>query len=678
MTFPKIDLLSFWFGFILSTVFWLLILRISKLLPKMKKSMAENRRKQESRQNTSREHNIRVYMLRKAQSLHLASSLFPLDKVLIEPFVIAPPDLIPAQNDDESTSPLTTILPYTPEVPELYTDFPVQHVSLEILINSYQYICLSGAPGSGKTTALSVLASRLAETETKMLPIMIPADHLLNTESTAVDLIFETIAASVHGTSVQSVQEILTQAAQNSRLVLIIEDLDELSKADFDKVVERLREIQSALPNARIVTTSGVFYTGMLEESGFFVFTLAPWNREQKTSFIRLWSAAFYEASRSSSQEYFTTLKLRLDKAVLWLLQEEVNLSPMDFTIKVWLSLANSLKYPQKEKLVESYLEYVSDGNVNPEGFIAVAESLIASPTNRISREKIAEILNSRSDYIIRNESKRVSSIEVVETLISNCLFTELPDGILKFQQTGILGYLRSQAGADVPLPAFPDTLSSSLHYSFLVHKATSGTELSEFAAWLDRNDPLLYRNILMGMSWLKSTYPGDQLRNEIFKRSARLLQDPLLPIGLRARFLTYLSQSHDPSILSLLTILKGNRDPGVRELVALGFGMFNDEKAVAGLTELADDESVDVQNAAILSLSRLWTIPSQDALANLIFTADDSIRANACELLALHKPDGHEMLKEIIGTENYLSRKAAISGLRRIKEPWVREVWKK
>ena len=133
MTFPKIDLLSFWFGFILATVFWLLILRISKLLPKMKKSMAENRRKQESRQNTSREHNIRVYMLRKAQSLHLASSLCPLDKVLSEPFVIAPPDLIPAQNDDASTSPLTTILPYTPEVPELYTDFPVQHVSLEIL-----------------------------------------------------------------------------------------------------------------------------------------------------------------------------------------------------------------------------------------------------------------------------------------------------------------------------------------------------------------------------------------------------------------------------------------------------------------------------------------------------------------------------------------------------------------
>jgi HEAT repeat protein len=64
--------------------------------------------------------------------------------------------------------------------------------------------------------------------------------------------------------------------------------------------------------------------------------------------------------------------------------------------------------------------------------------------------------------------------------------------------------------------------------------------------------------------------------------------------------------------------------------------------------------------------------------LANLIFTADESIRANACELLASHKPDGHEMLKEIIGTENYLSRKAAISGLRRIKEPWVREILEK
>jgi hypothetical protein len=678
MTFPKIDLLSFWFGFILATVFWLVILRIAKMLPKMKKSMAENRRKQESKHNTSREHSIRVFMERKAQGNHIASSLFALDRILIEPKVIAPPDFIPGLGEDESTAHPSAVLPYTPEVPELYVDFPTQVISLETLASSCQYFCLSGAAGTGKTTALSALVSRFAANESKPLAMMVPSLIFLTPETLVMDVLADFLAVNVTGMSHDSALEIYSQAAQNSRLLLVIDDLDELAKAEFDKVVERIKEFQALLPNARIAVTTGTYYSGALEDAGFSIFTLAPWNKEERTRFIRMWSSAFNETNKSSLQNNGATLKSRLDKTVLWLLQEETNLSPMELAIKVWLSLANSLRFPQRERLYASYLEFISDGTVNPEGFIAIAESLHNSQSNSITREKIAEALNSRSDYIIRNENKRVATNDVIDTLISNKLFVEHADDSLKFLHTDVAAYLNSKIGASVPLPVLADVLTSTFSFSCLVNKASSDANLSELTSWLDKGDIPLYRNYLAGMSWLKFTYSGDQLRNEIFKRSARLLQDPLLPFGLRARFLTFLSQSQDPSILSLLTILKGNLDPFVRQLVALGYGMFSDEKAVAGLVELSDDESTTVQNAAVLSLARLWTVPAQDALVNVIFNSEETIRSNACELLASRNPDGHQMLKEIIATDNYLARKAAISGLQRIKEPWVRELLEK
>jgi HEAT repeat protein len=678
MTFPKIDLFSFWFGFILATVFWLVILRISRMLPKMKKSMADNRRKQEAKHNTSREHSLRVYMERKSQSNHIASALFPLDRVLIEPSVIAPPDYLPRLGEDESSSHPSSVLPYTPEVPDLYIDFPAQLFSIEAVASACQYFCLSGAAGAGKTTALSFLVSRFAENESKPLPLVIPARLFLTPETLVMDLLADYLATNIAGVSHESALDIVTQAAQNSNLLLTIEDLDELSRSEFDIVVERVKEFQALLPKAHIAVTSGTFYSGALEDAGFSMFTIAPWNRDQRTHFIQQWSNAFSDATKLEIQSSGSNLKARLDKTLLWLLQEETSLSPMEQTIKVWLSLANSLRFPQREKLYTSYLEFISDGTVNSEGFIAIAEALHNSQSISITREKIAESLNSRSDYIIRNDSKRLSTNDVIETLVVNNLFSELADKSLKFQHVDVAGYLNSQIGPKVPLPPLAEALDSTLAFSCLVNKASADADVSEFTTWLDKGDLPLYRNYLIGMNWLKLTCSGDQLRNEIFKRSARLLQDTMLPFGLRARFLAFLAQTQDPSILSLLSILKGNRDPHVRQLVALGYGMFADEKAVTGLAELTDDEITGVQNAAVLSLARLWTVPAQDALVNVIFSADEVIRSNACELLAAHNPDGYQMLKEIIATDNYLARKAAISGLRCIKEPWVRETLEK
>jgi hypothetical protein len=407
-------------------------------------------------------------------------------------------------------------------------------------------------------------------------------------------------------------------------------------------------------------------------------FTLSAWNKNQRMDFIGKWTTSFLEVNKSNSELDLESQKIRFERTRFWLLQDETYSTPFDMTLKVWLSLANAIQSSQPVKLYESYLGLMSDQTISPYGYNAITEALTRPGANNLTKDVVAEILNSRSDYLIRNESKRLNAKEIVDLLIRNSLFSEQPDATLKFSSLIIPGFLKAQLTSDSTLPSVQETLQSSSNFVYLVQKASSFTDLSPFTAYLEQNDLPLLRNYLIGLKWLALTNQGEPLRTEIFKRSARLLQERDIPFGLRSQLLYSLSVCQDPSILSLLTIMKDNRDPIVRQLAAVGFGMFSDEKAIAGLTQLSTDDSTTVQNVAVLSLGKIWSIPAQDALVNVIFNADESTRSIAGEILAMRPPDGHSMLKEIMATDNYLARKAAISGLNRINEPWVHEVLEK
>jgi HEAT repeat protein len=73
-----------------------------------------------------------------------------------------------------------------------------------------------------------------------------------------------------------------------------------------------------------------------------------------------------------------------------------------------------------------------------------------------------------------------------------------------------------------------------------------------------------------------------------------------------------------------------------------------------------------------------MWTQPTQSALIDIVFSGEDSLRALVCELLSQHDPEGHQILQELTGTDNYLARKAAIYGLVHIQEPWVNTLLEK
>ena len=84
-------LLWFLLGFVVGMLFMWILGRARPLLVQIRESAKEQRQAAQTRRTTGLEDNHRRITLRRAQGMHLASSLFSLDEILQEPRLIAPP-----------------------------------------------------------------------------------------------------------------------------------------------------------------------------------------------------------------------------------------------------------------------------------------------------------------------------------------------------------------------------------------------------------------------------------------------------------------------------------------------------------------------------------------------------------------------------------------------------------
>src|SRR5512136_2679018 len=86
-----LDPLSFFFGFIIATIFWWMVSRARPMWKELRTSLGVRREESQARRVSNLEENHRRVTLRRAQGMHLSAPLFALDEILQEPRLMAPP-----------------------------------------------------------------------------------------------------------------------------------------------------------------------------------------------------------------------------------------------------------------------------------------------------------------------------------------------------------------------------------------------------------------------------------------------------------------------------------------------------------------------------------------------------------------------------------------------------------
>jgi hypothetical protein len=111
--------IAFVIGFVTGVLFTWLLSRVRPLLTQIRDSARERREAAQIRRTSGLEDNHRRLTLRRAQGMHLAASLFPLEDILQEPRLLAPPARVEPGVVGIQEDIISQTLPYMPAWPEL-------------------------------------------------------------------------------------------------------------------------------------------------------------------------------------------------------------------------------------------------------------------------------------------------------------------------------------------------------------------------------------------------------------------------------------------------------------------------------------------------------------------------------------------------------------------------------
>ena len=710
------DLMSFVIGFASGVFFAWLLSRVRPLLGQIREGAKERREVAQARRTSGLEDNHRRLTLRRAQGVHLASSLFSLDEILQEPRLLAPPARVEPGVTGIQEDIISQTLPYMPAWPELAAIYRAPTLGVAEAIAGGSNIVITGTAGTGKTVALAHLASLAANlhirldlnSEAEAVPYFYHVADLqlpFDTSKDPATLLINAVSEHAPIFDLRRLPGFIQQTLKNGQALILIDGFDELDPSGQSHVVDWFKALIQAYPKIRIVTTGCVNQLNGLIKLGFNPLALIAWDNAKVSRFIEQWGELW---SRSAALETWAqTGTEQVDPVLLntWLIGDNSGLTPLELTLKVWGAYAGDSLGSRVLDAIATHVRRLA-----PSGTPVAALELLAmqavltlqpvfDPRQArvwvkqydIVEDKAIESAESIDESEIEEDpalsdsqkarSKKSKATEAGPThgllskMVESGLLVSHSNNKMRFLHPVLNGYLAGQAigdhDADTTLLALPDWdgKTVSLHYL-----AARGDASAVADILLKESNLPLHSQSLMVARWLRDAPKETTWRSKVFASLLALLQGEGQPIGLRAQAMAAFVTSGDPGAATLFRQLLSARSFDLIPLAALGSGALRDVKAVQALEELLHAPVGAVRRAICLALVAIGTEKSLEAVARALLQGDEELRRAAAEALANDPGEGHSMLKEGATLADILVRRAVVHGLARVGQPWAVE----
>ena len=711
-----LDPLSFGVGFVVGILFTWLLSRIRPLLVQWRETAKEQSAAAAVRRTSGLEDNLRRLTLRRAQGMHLASSLFSLDEILQEPRLLAPParvepGVVPLQEDVISQT-----LPYMPAFPELAAIYRAPTLSLGEAMEGGSHIVIVGAAGTGKTVALAHLASMAANLKVRLDssddPDAVPylyhvADLQLpfDTSRDPINIVVNAAAERAPVFDLSRLPGFIQQTFKNGKALLLVDGFDELDLQSQKDIVTWFKALMTAYPKVRVVTTGCIGQLNGLISIGFNPLALIGWDAQKNARFIQHWGELW---SRTVALEAWSQVAPeQVDPILLntWLLSDNHGLTPFELTLKVWGAYAGDSLGP---RVLDSIATHVR--RLAPSGTPLAALELLAmqvvltcqpvfDPRQARAWVKQYDIIEDKpidgaetvtttaegvevplteSQKIRIKKSKASEAIPtygLLSKMVDSGLLVSHPNNKMRFLHPVLNGYLSGQAigdnDADTTLLAQPDWDGRNLSLRYL---AARGDASAVADIMLKQSDIPLHSPTFLVARWLRDAPREASWRTKVFGALLTILQAEGQPLALRGQAMAAFVVSGDSGAATLFRQLLASRSFELLPLAALGSGAMQDTKAVDALEEVLQAPSGAVRRATCLALVAIGTEKSLEAVARALLQGDEELRRAAAEALANDPGEGHSMLKEGATLADIMLRRAVVHGLSRIEQPWALE----
>ena len=710
------DLISFVVGFVSGVLFTWLLSRVRPLLTQIREGVKERRETAQLRRTSGLEDNYRRITLRRAQGMHLASSLFSLDEILQEPRLIAPPVRVEPGVVGIQEDIISQTLPYMPAWPELAAIYRAPTIGVAEAIAGGSNIVIVGAAGMGKTVALAHLASMAANlkvrldsnSELEAVPYLYHVADLQFPFDGSRDPASPIINAASESAPIFDLRRLpgfIQQTFRSGQALLLIDGFDELDPSGQGHVVDWFKALSQAYPKTRIVTTGCPNQLLGLISLGFSPLALIAWDAPKVSRFIQEWGELW---SRTVALEDRTqTEPEQVDPVLLntWLSVDNNGLTPFELTLKVWGAYAGDSLGSRVLDAIATHVRRLA-----PSGTPVAALELLAmqvvltlqpifDPRQARSWVKQYDLVEDKplesaetaiqagieEDPALSDSQKirirrpktgeAVPSYGLLSKMVESGLLISHSNHRMRFLHPVLNGYLAGQAigdnDADTTLLALPDWDGKTISLHYL---AARGDASAVADIMLKESELPLHSQSFAVAHWLRDAPKEASWRSKAFASLLSILQAEGQPIGLRGQAMAAFVASADPGAATLFRQLLASRSFELIPLAALGSGALKDTKAIDALEELMQAPVGTVRRAICLALVAIGTEKSLEGVARALLQGDEELRRAAAEALANDPVEGHAMLKEGATLADILVRRAAVHGLARVGQPWAVE----
>lgn len=689
------DLLSFLAGIFSGFALWGLRSLLKSLIPAIRDFASRWLTHYTSNTLLAIEEKVRSEAFQRAQTMHVASSLFSLDDILIPPKVISKPKNSLNHRNLPIYSPTDDLFPFTPGYVELASQFPVTKISLKEASENGANCVLIGTDGSGKTTALADLIVQIIRDEKEsgtfhLFPVYLHV-HDIDLEQEAndfSDVLIRAFALRNPSVEFSQIERLFhhIQALDNRRFILILDGFDELLPENSVLYTKFIRNILSILPGIQIITTASPEFLGELPELGFSPLALACWDEKDKYNFISKWKSGWTKQVNEKDDNQYS-LAWQHSLIANWILREKKFLNPLDWSLIAWAGYAGDSMGPTPVHALEAYINRVIQKSIPRSVVEQIAGLLLDKRILAIQLSDLEKVIAQHKPQQIENDKfrflqqsnetshdrkrgksgkeKRITSRDqAIQSLLSSGLMVEYNHERFGFKCQSILGYLASFL--DIPDAQISNSSQKWIGYhSTLRYYAAQNKHTELICEYAELSKPPLFQKLVSVGRYL-DTPQRYKWRDQIFERLGYLLAVADLPDFQMFQITSALLTSNDPSLSLLFNQLLKSPKAATRSVAALAVAALGMQNSTNLLVNLLEDHDEKVKNSAAMAISQLDNPFALQIQEEILHHADETQRMIVAESIAV-TAGGMEKINTCLESEDMLIRRAALAGLAKI-----------
>lgn len=613
---------------------------------------------------------LRKFLLRKVQSLHLGADLFPLSSIYIEQKLLSHP-YFADYNENLEEEPLFFRQAISiSDAPDLAAGYPLPTLSLEEAISKNKNIAVSGQIGTGKTTCLAHLVSNILEEKcglpqiNEFFPIYIHIRQILNQSrfETMKEKIAHALYDEIGELEPPDITRIFEKYNGRSRLILVIDGLDELTPELFQSSIDLISNYHNNFPQTRIIATTGPFYSDGIQQAGFTVLPIKLPEQADGQALINQWLQAWLSAGKSTTSTSDQLLSLWLQKRWLWQLNQ--GLSYGELTLILYSVLQREVIPPNNP--IISYLNITTNNTIDKTTILSCANLMFDNSDYGCNMNRIIEELNKST--VENNQENTHTSKEIIDLLISRKIFTRISDQIYFCNPLVFCTLLASQEALQTDIEI--QRLKRNPVHNLVVF-LNGGIKSEHLLLWLQNYRPSDKSTFSFLLSHLFNARNPVPNLSPVLQNLAVLITSPQTPLSEKIKYSSVIYYAKPAVFSQLLSKLEQQKTADFKKLCAFFYGFLPSEDHFDYLINCVTGPDPSVRLFGINAMINLANEDIKSSLKSILQSSQDDKGRMVAEMLSQNAHFGHPLLKELIHDEHSICRRNVIFGLRLIHESW-------